>query len=565
MGKEGRRSECTACDGDVDDGAAPARHAHAHARTHARTPTRAHQRTQDDSASGEEGSADAPRAGGSGSAPAGPHAVSRSPGATAAQRRSHAALYASRARHYSTRRSRGSYADDSDGDCDADGDTTAAQAARGKDIQVRARRGLSLARCTAHTSCCAALARQALTRAALDAEPSQGIPWHRLNFSRAKYRETRLRQYKNYENLTSTSQQLDALVPPPARRDGEFYQFARNTRHVKSTIVHFQLRNLVWATGPHDVYTLHRCTVRHYDCLARRSSVALDLSGDSNGVGRVQVSTLCVKEGILAAGGFGGEIVCRSVGSRCVAHRARVSRNENAITNALEVYTSPGAASPRILACNNDRALRQFDVETFRLVAQRDFDWAVNHATVSPDGRLACVVGDDPEALLLDTRTNETVATLRGHLDYGFATAWHPDGWVFATGNQDTTCRIWDRRYMSSALAIFRGRIGAARSLRFSPNGDFLAMAEPADFVHVVDARGPGAFSRCQEIDLFGEVAGVAFAAGEGTRGAHRVGAVGSAVRDSLFVGVADRTYGSLLEFQRARLDTLSSKALLAL
>lgn len=354
-------------------------------------------------------------------------------------------------------------------------------------------------------------------------------------------------------------------MPPPARRDGEFYQFARNTRHVKSTIVHFQLRNLVWATGPHDVYTLHRCTVRHYDCLARRSSVALDLSGDSNGVGRVQVSTLCVKEGILAAGGFGGEIVCRSVGSRCVAHRARVSRNENAITNALEVYTSPGAASPRILACNNDRALRQFDVETFRLVAQRDFDWAVNHATVSPDGRLACVVGDDPEALLLDTRTNETVATLRGHLDYGFATAWHPDGWVFATGNQDTTCRIWDRRYMSSALAIFRGRIGAARSLRFSPNGDFLAMAEPADFVHVVDARGPGAFSRCQEIDLFGEVAGVAFAAGEGTRGAHRVGAVGSAVRDSLFVGVADRTYGSLLEFQRARLDTLSSKALLAL
>jgi len=30
----------------------------------------------------------------------------------------------------------------------------------------------------------------------------QGIPWERLNFTRDKYRETRLKQYKNYENLS---------------------------------------------------------------------------------------------------------------------------------------------------------------------------------------------------------------------------------------------------------------------------------------------------------------------------------------------------------------------------
>jgi len=26
--------------------------------------------------------------------------------------------------------------------------------------------------------------------------------------------------------------------------------------------------------------------------------------------------------------------------------------------------------------------------------------------------------------------------TLKGHLDYSFAVAWHPNGLVFATGNQ---------------------------------------------------------------------------------------------------------------------------------
>lgn len=29
----------------------------------------------------------------------------------------------------------------------------------------------------------------------------QGIPWERLSISRDKYRQTRLEQYKNYENI----------------------------------------------------------------------------------------------------------------------------------------------------------------------------------------------------------------------------------------------------------------------------------------------------------------------------------------------------------------------------
>ena len=125
------------------------------------------------------------------------------------------------------------------------------------------------------------------------------------------------------------------------------------------------------------------------------------------------------------------------------------------------------------------------------------------------------------------------IATLRGHLDYSFASAWHPDGRVFATGNQDTTCRLWDNRYLGSSLAVLKGRIGAIRSIRFTADGRFMVMAEPADFVHVFDTKQD--YSHCQEIDLFGEVAGVSF----------------SPDSESLFVGVADRTYGSLLEFNR--------------
>lgn len=75
--------------------------------------------------------------------------------------------------------------------------------------------------------------------------------------------------------------------------------------------------------------------------------------------------------------------------------------------------------------------------------------------------------------------------------------------------------------------------MGAIRALRFTSDGRFLAMAEAADFVHIFDTLS--AYAKVQEIDLFGEIAGISF----------------SPDTEALFVGVADRTYGSLLEFNR--------------
>jgi hypothetical protein len=57
---------------------------------------------------------------------------------------------------------------------------------------------------------------------------------------------------------------------------------------------------------------------------------------------------------------------------------------------------------------------------------------------------------------------------------------------------------------LKEAVKVLKGRIGAVRSLRFSGDGRHLAMAEPADFVHVFETGKD--YGRSQEIDLFGEV-----------------------------------------------------------
>lgn len=70
----------------------------------------------------------------------------------------------------------------------------------------------------------------------------QGIPWERLNFTRDKYRETRLNQYRNYENLSRPRGELEKECKR-VEKGHNFYDFQFNTRLVKSTIVHFQVAN----------------------------------------------------------------------------------------------------------------------------------------------------------------------------------------------------------------------------------------------------------------------------------------------------------------------------------
>ncbi|CAI0447708.1 unnamed protein product [Linum tenue] len=383
----------------------------------------------------------------------------------------------------------------------------------------------------------------------------QGIPWERLNYTRDKYRETRLKQYKNYENLSYSHEHINKECLQVTKGKA-FYDFQLNTRHVKSTIVHFQLRNLLWATSKHDVYLVGDYSVMHWSALLRKGKEVLNVAKPvvptlvrfnwfymqkrpgllTQSLSRVQISSMAVRDNILVAGGFQGELIFKYLDHPGAAFCTKLTSNENAITNAVDIYTCP-SGSTRIMAANNDAKIRVLDAMSFACTNQFSFDWSVNSTSVSPDGKLVAVLGDSVDCLLADSQSGKVAATLKGHLDYSFSATWHPDGRILATGNQDTSCRLWDIRNPSTSLVVLKGNMGAIRGLKFTSDGRFLAMQEPADFVHVFDV-GSG-YVKCQEIDLFGEIAGISF----------------SPDSESLFVGIADRTYGSLLEFRRRHYD----------
>ncbi|RRT51620.1 hypothetical protein B296_00007113, partial [Ensete ventricosum] len=273
-----------------------------------------------------------------------------------------------------------------------------------------------------------------------------------------------------------------------------------------------QLRNLVCATSKHDVYLMSHYSVLHWSALNGEKYEVMNVSGHVapcevcsihllsyfnlslhkksrlwlqkhpgsllEGFSQTQVSTLTVKDNLLVAGGFQGELICK--------------------------------------LCKHFR-----------------FQWPVNVSVK----RISCVSSSCQlyENKVCDRWFLQTVHALRGHLDFSFASAWNPDGQTFATGNQDKTCRIWDIRNLSKSVSVLRGNLGAIRSIRFTSDGRFMAMAEPADFVHIFDVRS--GYNKRQELDFFGEISGMSF----------------SPDTEALFVGVWDRTYGSLLQYSRLR------------
>ncbi|KAJ6956764.1 hypothetical protein NC652_007737 [Populus alba x Populus x berolinensis] len=291
----------------------------------------------------------------------------------------------------------------------------------------------------------------------------QGIPWERLNISRENYRSTRLEQYKNYENIPLSGEAVDKECKP-MEKGGHYYEFFYNTRSVKPTILHFQLRNLVWATSKHDVYLMSNYSVMHWSSISGNLSEVIDFAGHVapsekhagsllEGFTQTLISTIAVKDNFLVAGGCHGELTCKRVES---------------------------------ISCHPTMmVVREYDLETFQLLNHFRFPWPV-------------------ECWVLTRQVFEvslkTVSTVEGHLDYSFASAWHPDGRVFATGNQDKTCRVWDIRKLSSPTAILKGNLGAVRSICFSSDGQFMYVAEPADFVHVYSTQDD--YRRRQEIDF---------------------------------------------------------------
>ncbi|GAA5993078.1 hypothetical protein JCM10908_003093 [Rhodotorula pacifica] len=159
-----------------------------------------------------------------------------------------------------------------------------------------------------------------------------------------------------------------------------------------------------------------------------------------------------------------------------------------------------------------------------RLVPRPDQDirlsTAVNHCSVSKDGKWLIAVGDTNEVFLYsvprsDSDQYELAHTFTASSDASFSTDWNEDNRTFAVASQDGFVHVFDIRSLPScsrpASPTLRaasssprkvaelktsqdGPAGAARKVKFSPGGrkldaGLMAFTEHRNRIHIVDAR----------------------------------------------------------------------------
>ncbi|KAJ2162454.1 hypothetical protein GGF46_000695 [Coemansia sp. RSA 552] len=365
----------------------------------------------------------------------------------------------------------------------------------------------------------------------------QGYQWRGYEIQRRMYMSYRREVYPQYQGVPHDVKEV-RRQSKCVDSSQKFFDFRRAVLggQYRSEISHFQLRDLVWTTSSYDVFYAHADGVRLWNPMTGECRGVLDRAQMPS---PFKLSSMCADQGIVFAGDYQGRYCISSLwggadGNRQVVSGALSADDKNDIVN----HATPAggrSSSLQIVAAQNKGHVRSLDVGQLKVTDDAKFDWAVNCTAISESGALGCVVGDCIDGVLTDPRqAHRPVARLPGHYDFSFTCAISPDERLVATGNQDTSVRVYDVRWPQQAVATLGGYMGAMRMVKFSPCGQYLMAAEPADYVHVYAARD---WEVAQDIEFLGEAAGAAF----------------SPDGNCLFIGISDTMHeAGLAEFVRS-------------
>nr|GEV16977.1 hypothetical protein [Tanacetum cinerariifolium] len=93
--------------------------------------------------------------------------------------------------------------------------------------------------------------------------------------------------------------------------------------------------------------------------------------------GHVSVSTTAVKDDLIVADGFHGELIYKYLNKPRVSFATKIATDETAITNSVDIsYSLSGTM--RLMTANNDTLIRVFDAKSFTCVDKFPFPWCVN-------------------------------------------------------------------------------------------------------------------------------------------------------------------------------------------
>ena len=332
---------------------------------------------------------------------------------------------------------------------------------------------------------------------------------------------------------------------------------------------HPQLRHLVSAPRPNCLYFVHLCDVYRIDTITRKRSHIAELTietrctdtghgffcagGEDNGyfasikLPELETSSADVHHARETSGSdrsiqFSLLDRTNGLGRPWQRPRPHIERLGEDIVNSISIHRLAGNGRDLdddvvAILTNNDKTVRMYSLKRNVELKVDVFGFMMNHATISPDGKLLVIVGDRQE-IFFNRRVERSQSRgfspqhgLPGqydweqirhfplykpqHAEYSayFTTAWSPDGKLCATASEDGYITVFDVDAIANddpdidpvvAVAPSSRKDstpGAVRTMCFAPEPwDLLIWAEQNGRVCVGDLR-QGLLSR-QVVEL---------------------------------------------------------------
>lgn len=363
----------------------------------------------------------------------------------------------------------------------------------------------------------------------------QGIQWktEMRHTSRKMFQLLRHAAYKPYREFKERSV---TVYPLKHIKEGEpYYTFERFYKLQDLWKGHFQLKHNIIAPTNSDVLFPYSTGFNHYSLSGlaeKRFSIETDLNPVS----------IDYRNNVVALSGYHGNLTIYDMKKEKLLCSKNVSDN-GTINNTVAFFKQKGSSDMKLCCGGNDRIIQVFDLEKgIKPISKFAMDSPINYLKPSPDNNLVLALSDQEQVDIVDIRTKDVVIEFHGHEDYGFSGDWHPDGHYVATGNQDSTCRIWDLRKPNREVKILMSQVGNASSVKYSPTGAHLAVGENIDFVEIYNVDKH--YEEMQVIDFFGELSGLTFDEEHG---------------ENLFIGVMLVKHNGIFEYNLKKSGHLST------
>jgi WD40 repeat protein len=377
---------------------------------------------------------------------------------------------------------------------------------------------------------------------------SQGLFWNRND------RERQFRTRKLYHHgyrcvpLITTEEKKTRRLFHRNKKCDIFFQYKHSYPNIPVKYTHFQVRkNFYVLKNEHNIFNeliySKPYGIESFNTINQRQQTLCSLSSeDENNFQKQMICFDVIRKSngdyLICTGRCDGSVnlytISRFELDRVKEYKTNITpKFENFLSKSISQGNSADILTNYVkflkegeqiylLTTGNDGLIQIFDLDNdMKIKSQIKCEYAINNCNFNDSGNILGCVGDSVYVDLLDMRLKEKVNQFRSHYDYGIVLKFQPGNeHVFATGNQDYSCKIWDMRNLSSnfnsdkiekPVKFLSGYFESIGDLLFTTNNStkdqFLIFAENADYLHVYNLK----YDRIQTLNYLGEFNGLAY------------------------------------------------------